>query len=87
MFYAYILRSERDPKVVYHGFTRDLKKRLEVHNCGGNRSTSAMKPWRLLWYGVFEAEAAAMDFKRYLKTASGKAFARKRLLVVSGESL
>jgi predicted GIY-YIG superfamily endonuclease len=44
MFYAYILRSERDPKVVYHGFTRDLKKRLEVHNCGGNRSTSAMKP-------------------------------------------
>jgi predicted GIY-YIG superfamily endonuclease len=87
MFYAYILRSERDPKVVYHGFTRDLKKRLEVHNCGGNRSTSAMKPWRLLWYGAFETEAAAMDFERYLKTASGKAFARKRLLVASGESL
>ena len=83
MFCAYILRSERDPEVVYHGFTRDVKKRLEVHNHGGNHSTSAMKPWRLVWYGGFETEAVAMEFERYLKTAYGKAFARKRLLVVT----
>jgi predicted GIY-YIG superfamily endonuclease len=80
MYYAYILRSEKDPTVVYHGFTEDLRKRLETHNRGGNRSTSAMRPWRLVWYGGFETETAALNFERYLKTASGKAFARKRLL-------
>ena len=36
MYYAYILRSEQDPETLYHGFTSDLKRRLAVHNSGGN---------------------------------------------------
>jgi putative endonuclease len=80
MYYAYILRSAQDPETLYHGFTSDLKRRLAVHNSGGNPSTRRMRPWRLAWYGGFESEEAALAFERYLKTASGKAFARKRLL-------
>jgi len=80
MFYAYILRSEKNPTVLYHGFTADLKARLSVHNSGGNPSTKAMTPWKLAWYAALETEEAALAFERYLKTASGKAFSRKRLL-------
>jgi putative endonuclease len=80
MFYTYILRSEQNPDRFYYGFSSDLKKRLRVHNQGGNVSTKTGVPWTLAWYGGFESESAAIDFERYLKTASGKAFARKRLL-------
>jgi len=80
MFYAYILRSEQNPERLYYGYSSDLKKRLNVHNQGGNQSTRTGAPWTLAWYGGFESESAAIDFERYLKTASGKAFARKRLL-------
>ena len=80
MFYAYILRSEQNPERFYYGFSSDLKKRLKVHNQGGNISTKTGLPWTLAWYGGFESESAAIEFERYLKTASGKAFARKRLL-------
>ncbi len=81
MFYAYILRSELHPGRVYHGHTSDLRRRLLDHNSGDNVSTRHGRPWVIAWYGAFETEAAAMAFERYLKTASGKAFARKRLLV------
>ncbi len=80
MFYTYILRSEQNPERFYYGFSSDLKKRLKVHNQGGNVSTKTGLPWTLAWYGGFESESTAIDFERYLKTASGKAFARKRLL-------
>jgi predicted GIY-YIG superfamily endonuclease len=80
MFYAYILRSEMNPERFYYGFTTDLKKRLTAHNQGENLSTKTGSPWALAWYGGFGSESAALDFERYLKTASGKAFARKRLL-------
>ena len=80
MFYAYILRSEQNPDVLYHGSTAGLKKRLQAHNLGRNRSTIALRPWQLVWYAGFESETAAKNFERHLKTSSGKAFARKRLL-------
>ncbi|MFM7182991.1 MAG: GIY-YIG nuclease family protein [Verrucomicrobiales bacterium] len=80
MFYAYILHSEKFPGTLYYGFTTNLKSRLIAHNGGGNDSTRNMRPWKLAWYGAFQTEKAARAFEDYLKTASGKAFARKRLL-------
>lgn len=47
MFYAYILRSEKVPKILYYGFTADLKSRLVAHNAGGNVSTRNVQPWKL----------------------------------------
>jgi len=80
MHYAYILQSISHPEKFYYGSTADLKKRLAVHNDGGNVSTSPYRPWALAWYGGFPCKQTAANFERYLKTASGKAFARKRLL-------
>ena len=79
MFYVYLIRSVPFPEQRYTGFTKDLKKRFAVHNAGGSVHTSQYKPWKLVGYHAFTAERRAREFEHYLKTGSGKAFAKKRL--------
>lgn len=80
MYYVYILRSETDPKQLYYGCTTNLKARLNGHNYGQSKHTSKYRPWKIVWYGCFASKLKASEFEHYLKTASGKAFLRKRLL-------
>ena len=79
MRYVYILRSELDPERHYVGQTGDLKVRLARHNKGEVNHTAKFRPWRIETYLAFRDEARAIAFERYLKSGSGRAFARKRL--------
>ena len=79
MKYVYLIRSKSHPKQNYIGITSDLKKRLIVHNSGGSVHTSKFKPWELVTYVGFSNASKALEFERYLKTGSGRAFAKKRL--------
>ncbi len=79
MKYVYILHSEADPERFYTGITGDLKARLARHNAGEVPHTSKYKPWILVTYIAFSDEAKAFAFEKYLKSASGRAFAKKRL--------
>lgn len=79
MHYVYILSSINSPTQTYVGSSSDLKKRLESHNSGANKHTNKFKPWKMIWYCAFPTQEKAEDFEKYLKTASGIAFRRKRL--------
>jgi len=79
MHYVYLLRSLSAPSQTYIGFTTDLKNRLAKHNAGGSPHTSQHAPWNLVTYIAFDDKQTALDFEAYLKTASGRAFASKRL--------
>ena len=79
MFYVYLIRSEAFPEQRYTGFTTDLKERLAAHNAGGSIHTTKYKPWTLVTYHAFADKRRAQEFERYLKSGSGKAFAKKRL--------
>ena len=79
MFFVYRIHSLKYPKRNYVGYSRDLKQRITDHNAGKNKFTAPFRPWKLVYYGAFETEESARDFKLYLKTASGKAFGSKRL--------
>jgi predicted GIY-YIG superfamily endonuclease len=79
MKYVYLLQSIDHPDETYVGSTDDLKSRLATHNSGGSPHTANFKPWRLVTYLAFSDEGRAVAFERYLKTASGRAFAKKRL--------
>ncbi len=79
MKYVYLIRSESHPKQKYIGITSDLKKRLIVHNSSGSVHTSKFKPWELITYVGFSDISKALEFERYLKYGSGRAFAKKRL--------
>jgi putative endonuclease len=76
--YVYILESH-DSEHFYIGITDDLRARLAKHNAGEVAHTSKYRPWRLKTYVAFSDEKQAFEFEKYLKSASGRAFAKKRL--------
>ena len=78
-FYVYILRSENSAKNFYTGFTEDLQDRLKMHNAGHVPHTIKFRPWRIKTAIAFTERQRAIEFERYLKTASGRAFSKKRL--------
>ena len=79
MKYVYFLQSIEHPEQNYVGLADDLRARLRVHNAGGSPHTSKYKPWRLVTYIGFSDTSKAVAFERYMKTGSGRAFAKKRL--------
>ncbi|MBW1721020.1 MAG: GIY-YIG nuclease family protein [Deltaproteobacteria bacterium] len=78
-YYVYILQSQSTPEHYYTGFTEDLDSRLKSHNSRQVSHTSKYKPWRIKTAIVFTDRKRALDFEAYLKTPSGRAFAKKRL--------
>ena len=80
MYYVYILQSISYPEQTYVGSTSDIKNRLVSHNSGANKHTSKFMPWKVVWYSAFEIRTKAEIFEKYLKSASGIAFRRKRLI-------
>ena len=78
-FYVYILQSETAGATFYVGYTEDLKARLKVHNAGQVPHTSKFLPWKIKTAIAFADRHRAAEFERYLKSASGRAFAKKRL--------
>jgi putative endonuclease len=79
-FIVYILRSEKYPQRIYIGFTEDLDKRIGEHNRNESGYTKSYSPWSLETYIVFNNKSQAVSFEKYLKSGSGFAFLKKRLL-------
>ncbi len=79
MTYVYILRSLEHPDRHYVGLTADLRSRLKKHNASEVSHTSKYAPWTVKTYVAFSDDAQAFAFEKYLKSASGRAFAKKRL--------
>lgn len=71
MFYVYLIYSNKN-KRIYKGFTKDLKNRMEEHNCGRVKSTKPYKPWKLLYYESFINETDARREELFLKSGKGK---------------
>jgi predicted GIY-YIG superfamily endonuclease len=78
MKYVCILTS-LDSEHFYVGITDDLRARLAKHNAGEVTHTAKYRPWRIKTYVAFSDEKQAFAFERYLKSASGRAFAKTRL--------
>ena len=79
MTYVYILQSIENRERYYVGATSDLRARLQKHNAGEVSHTSKYSPWVIKTYLAFADEKRAFAFEKYLKSASGRAFAKKRL--------
>jgi predicted GIY-YIG superfamily endonuclease len=75
--WVYVLRSDLDPARHYVGLTADVAQRLAWHKAGQVPSTAALRPWRVLVSIEFDNGSAAIRFERYLKSGSGRAFAKR----------
>jgi putative endonuclease len=78
--FVYVLRSEVDRSRYYSGITSDVTRRLAVHNSGGSQHTAALRPWQLVASVQFAKQQSAALFERYLKTGSGRAFAKRHFI-------
>ena len=77
--YVYLLQSLKDGSY-YTGYTTDLDNRLSQHNDGSVTYSSKKRPFKMIWHCVFLHKIKAIQFEKYLKSGSGFAFARKRLV-------
>ena len=75
--YVYVLISKSDPTRHYVGLTDDLKDRLRRHNAGEVAHTAKYRPWKLQVAIAFNDRARASEFETYLKSHSGRAFAKR----------
>ena len=79
MKYVYSLRSTISPDRHYVGAALDLKRRLSEHNGGRSVHTRKFAPWELVCYFAFSDHDKADKFETYLKSGSGRAFAKRHL--------
>jgi len=84
-FYVYILHCNDGG--IYTGCTSDLQERFNRHQKGWVPITKERLPVRLAWCCSFPDRGKAFEFEQYLKSGSGRAFAKKHLLAKSEENL
>jgi len=75
--YVYILIDTTTETHHYVGSTQDLQARLAKHNAGKVPHTSKFKPWRIQTAIAFDSNEKAVAFEAYLKTGSGREFAKR----------
>jgi putative endonuclease len=75
--FVYVLRSDRNPRHHYVGVTSSVDQRLESHNHGPCGWTVDHRPWSIVVSLEFPSERQAVRFEKYLKSGSGRAFAKR----------
>jgi putative endonuclease len=65
---------------LYVGTTNDIARRLTEHNSGKVDSTKSRRPFTLEAYFALRHKSSAIELEQYLKSGSGRAFVRKRIL-------
>jgi predicted GIY-YIG superfamily endonuclease len=83
MFYVYILQSKTHTRQTCIGSTEDLRSRLSEHNAGKSIHTNKFKPWELAAYVALPEKQLAEKFEKYLKSGSGRAFAKRHMFIQS----
>jgi putative endonuclease len=75
--FVYILKNADPTPKFYVGLSTDVDARLLDHNMGRCPHTSSRRPWRRHVVIEFDDEPTAIAFERYLKSGSGRAFAKR----------
>ena len=76
-YYVYSLQSINFSENHYTGFTPGIKKGIVKHNNRKVSHTSKFKPWIIKNVISFTNKEKALAFEKYLKSHSGRAFAKK----------
>lgn len=78
MWTVYILKCSDD--TFYVGCTGNMRERLSRHQKGEVKYTSSRLPVQISHLSYFIERHKAYEFEIYLKSGSGRAFAKKRFL-------
>ena len=75
--FVYVLPRKAEADQHYVGLTSDVAARLQWHNEGPSGHTLRYRPWLVAVSIEFPTEQQARRFERYLKSGSGRAFAKR----------
>jgi predicted GIY-YIG superfamily endonuclease len=75
--FVYVLKSATSGVQYYIGLTSDVPARLADHNAGRCPHTARDRPWQRHVTIELPDEQRAVAFERYLKSGSGRAFAKR----------
>ena len=81
MWYVYFLKPIHS-EFRYIGSTNNLERRLDEHNTGFSKSTKPYLPYKIESYIAVQTEKQARKLEKYLKTGSGRAILKKRILMI-----
>jgi putative endonuclease len=66
-FYVYMLKSKSIKPITYVGYTNDLKKRINLHNCGKGAKFTRGRKWILIYKEKFKSKSEAISREYYIK--------------------
>ena len=75
MFYVYVLISKSFKPITYVGYTKNLKKRIELHNSGKGAKFTRGRKWKLIYKEIFKSKNEAISREYYIK--KNKTFRKK----------
>ena len=67
MYYVYMLKSKSIKPVTYVGYTKNLKKRILLHNSGKGAKFTRGRKWILIYKEKFKSKKEAISREYYIK--------------------
>jgi len=64
---VYMLKSIEKKPVTYVGYTKDLKKRIILHNLGKGAKFTRGRKWRVIYKEFFSSKNKAISKEYYIK--------------------
>ena len=66
-FFVYMLKSLSKKPVTYVGYTKDLKKRIQLHNAGKGAKFTRGRTWKLIYKEILKSKSKAISREYYIK--------------------
>ena len=67
-YFVYLIKSGKNSKsTTYVGYTKDIDKRLKVHNKGKGAKFTRGRQWKLIYNESFKTKKEAMRREYYIK--------------------
>ena len=66
-YYVYMLKLVSKKSITYVGYTKDLKKRISLHNSGKGAKFTRGRKWKLIYKEKFLSKNKAISREYYIK--------------------
>ena len=66
-YYVYMLKSIEKKPVTYVGYTKDLRKRIILHNSGKGAKFTRGRKWKVIYKEFFSLKNKAISKEYYIK--------------------
>ena len=63
----YMLKSISKKPVTYVGYTKNLKKRIQLHNTGKGAKFTRGRTWKLIYKEILNSKSKAISREYYIK--------------------